>query len=246
MLEKLAKGVDIYNDMATEIYNRQINRKDPTQETEGFVGKVATLGLGYNMGANKFHHTLASGAMGKRVNIGHEKAQQVVDTYRRKNYRITAMWKRLQIVIADMADPHIVPYSLGPIRIEYQRVVLPNGLALNYPGLRAIDHPEAWNEYEYWEGNFWKKIYGGLFLENIIQALSRIIMSSAMIRFRDWLKDKGQIALTVHDEVVVIAKNQYAEAAFNQLDKEMSQVPDWCDSRLTLKTDGGIDDCYSK
>lgn len=246
LLEKLAAGADIYNDLATEIYGYPVNRKDPRQETEGFVGKVACLGLGYNMGAKKFHHTLASGAMGKRVDIGIERATEVVKTYRRVNYAISGMWKQLQFVIADMAKPTLVPYDFGPVRVEYQRIVLPNGLALNYPGLREIEHPDAWNEYEYWEGKFWKKIYGGLFLENVIQALSRIIMSSAMVRFKDWLGDKGQIALTVHDEVVVIAKKEFAEAAFEQLDKEMSQIPDWCDKRLTLKTDGGIDDCYSK
>ena len=246
LLDKLTHGVDIYNDMATDIYGYPINRKNPAQATEGFVGKVACLGLGYGMGANKFHHTLASGAMGTRVDIGHTKAKEVVDTYRRKNYRISGMWKQLQNVIADMANRHLVPYNFGPIQVQYRRVVLPNGLALNYPGLREIDHPEAWNEYEYWEGKFWKKIYGGLFLENIIQALSRIIMSSAMVRFKDWLGDKGQIALTVHDEVVVIVKDEHAEAAFAQLDVEMSKVPDWCDPRLTLETDGGIDYCYSK
>ncbi len=204
------------------------------------------LGLGYNMGANKFHHTLASGAMGKRVDIGLAAATNVVQTYRRKNWKITLMWKRLQGVIFDMANPNMEPYMLGPVRIEYRRIVLPNGLALNYPGLREIEHPEAFNEYEYWEGKFWKKIYGGLLLENIIQALSRIIMSEAMVRFKRWLGSKGQIALTVHDEVVVIVKEDHAEAAYAQLDTEMSKIPDWCDSRLTLETDGGIDHCYSK
>ncbi len=245
-LKRLAAGQDIYNDMATDIYGYPVNRKDPKQEVEGFVGKVAELGLGYNMGAPKFHHTLASGAMGMRVNIGLEKATHVVQTYRRKNYCITAMWKHLQLVIQDMANPNLEPYMLGPVRIEYRRVVLPNGLALNYPGLRAIDHPEAFNEYEYWEGKFWKKIYGGLFLENIIQALSRIIMSSAMVRFRNWLGDRGQMALTVHDEVVVVVIDHLAEEAFRRLDLELIKRPDWTDPSLTLKSDGGIDTCYSK
>ena len=246
MLELIASGQDIYNDMATSIYGYPVNRKDPKQTTEGFVGKVASLGLGFGMGANKFHHTLASGAMGKRVNIGIEKATHVVQTYRRKNFAITQMWKTLQFVIQDMAKEHIVPYTLGPVRVEYRRIVLPNGLALNYPGLREIDHPDAVNEYEYWEGKFWKKIYGGLFLENIIQALARIVMSSAMVRFNRWLGDKGQIALTVHDEVVAIVKKQHADEAFKQLDIELTRTPDWADKKLVLSSSGGIDVCYSK
>ncbi len=49
-----ARGEDIYSRQATVIYQKPINRKLPEHATEGLVGKVAILALGYQGGANAF------------------------------------------------------------------------------------------------------------------------------------------------------------------------------------------------
>ena len=206
------------------------------------------LGLTYNMGAAKFRHTLLSGGMGMVVDLPEDECRDVVYTYRKKNNKISGMWRQLQGVIADMANPNLEPYDFVCLRVEYQRLVMPNGLSLVYPDLRPIDHPDARNEFDYWNGKFRKKLYGGLLLENICQGLSRIVMSEAMIRIDTQLKEReaGMLALTVHDENVAVVKEEYAEWCNQMMDAEMSKTPTWCDSRLVLATDGGIDDCYSK
>ncbi|GAA4648127.1 DNA polymerase [Kistimonas scapharcae] len=247
-LELIASGGDIYNEMATAIYGYPVFRKNPEHATEGFVGKVAELGLGFGMGAAKFRHTLLSGAMGMVVDLTEEECRDVVYTYRKKNNMISGMWRRLQGVIADMANPNLEPYEFVCLRVEYQRLVMPNGLSLVYPDLQPIEHPDAYNEYDYWQGKYRKKLWGGLILENCIQALSRIVMSEAMVRIDAQLKehDAGMLALTVHDENVAIVDEKDAEWCNQMMDTEMSKTPAWCDSRLVLATDGGIDDCYSK
>lgn len=48
---------DIYNEMASAIYGYPVFRKSPEHKTQGALGKVAVLGLGYQMGAAKFVET---------------------------------------------------------------------------------------------------------------------------------------------------------------------------------------------
>ena len=57
-LDIFHQGRDIYNEMATSIFKRPIDRKK--QKAEGMLGKVAILGLGYQMGASKFVDTAAT------------------------------------------------------------------------------------------------------------------------------------------------------------------------------------------
>lgn len=49
------EGRDIYNEMATSIFRRPIDRKK--HKVEGALGKVAILGLGFQMGPGKFVDT---------------------------------------------------------------------------------------------------------------------------------------------------------------------------------------------
>lgn len=54
VVRMFASGADIYSAQASVIYRRPIDRKKPGQETEGLVGKVAILALGYQGGADAF------------------------------------------------------------------------------------------------------------------------------------------------------------------------------------------------
>jgi DNA polymerase len=54
IVQLFASGGDVYSAQASVIYNRKINRKLPEHETEGQVGKVSILSLGYQGGANAF------------------------------------------------------------------------------------------------------------------------------------------------------------------------------------------------
>lgn len=65
LMEAFREGRDVYSERASLIYGRKVDRKNvAADEIPGFVGKVATLGLGYGMGWNKFGRTLLAGAMG--------------------------------------------------------------------------------------------------------------------------------------------------------------------------------------
>jgi DNA polymerase len=118
---------------------------------------------------------------------------------------------------------------------------------MTYPQLRKMTGEDEGN-FEYWEGKFWKRLYGPLLIENIIQALSRIIMTDMMLRIRTRITPYGaEVSLTVHDEIVVVAPDEYEEICMNIMKEEMAKCSDFCnDGKLVLSSSGGSAQNYSK
>jgi DNA polymerase len=97
-----------------------------------------------------------------------------------------------------------------------------------------------------------KKIYGPLLLENIIQALARIIVSDQMLQVDTWLKKQSlrpnqtaQITLMTHDEIVVIAPKQLAEKCVKAMLELMKKRPSWMVD-IPLDAEGGFAVRYEK
>jgi len=65
LVEAFRQKRDVYSEFASVAYGRKIDRKkNKEDEIPGFVGKTATLGLGYGMGPWKMALTFLAGAMG--------------------------------------------------------------------------------------------------------------------------------------------------------------------------------------
>lgn len=232
------RGRDAYCRFADNVYGRTITKAD---SMERFVGKVCVLGLGFQMGAPKFQMTLAKGALGgPPVHFELSKCQQIVSTYRSKNYQIENGWKICKRIIEDMAEG--IEGSHGPISWGFETIYLPNGLTLKYPGLRKTKNEDSgWDEWSYQSGDMRSKIYGGLLCENIVQCLARLIVGWQMLQ----ISRKYRVVMTTHDEVVCCVKSAQAPAAFKFMHKWMSTAPAWC-SDIPLNCEGGIDVNYSK
>ena len=81
--------------------------------------------------------------------------------------------------------------------------------------------------------------YGPKFVENIVQATARDILSEAMLR----LNASGyQIVMHVHDEVVIEAPET---ARLADVCAIMGQTPSWAEG-LLLRADGYVTDFYKK
>lgn len=258
--EAYQQGRDIYSEFATIIYDRLIDRKMTALDEngkehhphylEGLVGKVCILGLGYGMGWRTLQTTFAKGAMGAEpLFFDDEFCQRTVNTYRSAYPEIPDAWAMADRVIFDMTNPELEPYSWGPLRVEYRRLRLPNGHYLSYDKLRqSVSSDDRNTQFQYWNGKFWKNLYGGLLIENIIQALSRIIMAWILVVVdRELRKVNGRVLLTVHDEVVFIAPTPVIEQCVEHCIITMRQCPPWCnDGSLALDAEGGFDVNYSK
>jgi DNA polymerase len=256
---------DVYSDFATKLFGFEVNKFDHPHER--FIGKVCVLGLGYGMGWEKFMNTLAAGALGGPPVVFNEgEARNAVGLYRASNYAITAYWKQADQAIIDMYLGNSRQW--GPLTVHKNCLVMPNGMALQYPGLRAIEpsddgaHHDGW---EYWNGKFWTKIYGGKLVENITQALARIVLFDQMLDINDlFLPHDGRVALNVHDEIIAVgpsfgiqlhgynAKQKEiwvdsdgADSLFAEMLTIMRSAPDWC-ADLPLDGEGGFAFSYSK
>ena len=230
---------DAYCKFADKIYGREITKKD---KLERFVGKIAVLGLGYQMGHNKFQNTLALGTMGPPVFFEEALCKQIVNTYRRENFKIKQFW--------DFCTNTILPQMARGIEGEYKclrwekdRIWLPNGMCLKYPKLKAERNEESgWDEWTYERKGERAKIYGGLLTENIVQALARIIVADQMLA----IDQAGyRVVTTTHDEVVTVVKKGVAERAYKAMLKAMRTPPAWC-ADIPLNCEGGYAINYSK
>ena len=232
---------DVYKLMAAAIYGIPVSEVTKDQR---FIGKICVLGLGYGMGPQKLQQTLKQGTMGPPVDISEEECRRIVQIYRSKNWKIKAFWKRMDTIITGMTlgvegKDGVLEYGKGYLR-------LPNGMFLQYFGLHG--HAEVqrddlvMTETTYLTRNGRTKLYGGLLTENIVQALSRIIIAEQMLK----IHDAGyRIVTMIHDEIVIIAKTADAQKALDFMIKTMATAPSWAPG-LPLDAEGGYDTSYSK
>lgn len=226
---------DAYCKFADKIYGRTITKAD---ELERFVGKIAVLGLGYQMGPERFQNTLALGTMGPAVFLDIGTCTQVVQQYRRQNAAIARGWQRCNQIIEDMAVGREGSY--GCISWGKETIYLPNGMTLKYPNLKQKVSGD-WPEWVYTNKDLESKIYGGKLCENIVQALARIIVGWQMLQ----IAPKYRLVMTTHDEAAALARKAQGEAAYKFMHKCFSTPPNWCPD-IPLNADGGFDECYSK
>jgi len=236
LLQQFRNGDDIYSNLATKIYGRTINKHD--DPLERFVGKTAVLGLGYGMGAQKFQTTLEAGAMGPPMKFTTEEAYDVVNTYRTTYSGVPMLWKKLEVKLASTLNPTYDEHWHG-LFFDNTKIELPNKLSLHYNNLRFEDKQLTY------DSNKIETTWGGRITENVVQALSRIVISDAMLRIQNDTELDVDIVLTVHDEIVIIGAANNPDATMAKLIEHMCQPPSWAPD-LPLDAEGGYDTRYSK
>lgn len=241
IVNAFATKQDVYKLMASVIYNVPVEEVTKDQR---FIGKICVLGLGYGMGPQKLQQTLKQGTMGPPVDISEDECRRIVGIYRQKNWKIKAFWKKMDQVITNMTLG--IESKEGPLEVGKGFVRLPNGMFLQYFGLHGtaeITRDDlVMTETTYLTRTGRTKLYGGLLTENVVQALSRIIIAEQMLK----IHDAGyRIVTMTHDEIVIIAKKKDAKKALDFMIKTMSTPPDWAPG-LPLAAEGDFDDCYSK
>lgn len=254
LVQAFRNKVDIYSEFATTVYERPINRKRMEivdgKETfpdfvEGFVGKTCILGLGYGMGKDKFKDTLKIGQAGVSVDMPLSDAERVVSLYRQKYPKIVSIWKQGQEALEAMANGFEYELGVGiKLKCKDNKIYLPNGMFVNYPNLR-----KSGNEFLYDARYGANKIYGGKVIENVVQALARIIVFDQMakidqqFRKKDSKANRFKVVLTVHDEVVACVPEVAVGKCVEYMEKAMSVPPSWC-SDLPIACEAAYGDSY--
>jgi DNA polymerase I-like protein with 3'-5' exonuclease and polymerase domains len=245
LLVDFRNSVDIYSKFASIVYGKTVTKAD---KVERFVGKTCILGLGYGMGPDKFQGTLKVGQGGISVEMDAGEAKQTVTTYRTKYAMIAALWKDAQKALDKMAQGYETTFGVGiELRCTPEGIHLPNGTMIRYPELSKNG-----DGYEY-KGRYGPvKIYGGKVVENVVQALARIVVFDQMAKIDIEMRKNDnpladcryKVALTVHDEVVCVVPKSASSWALEFMTSTMSVPPKWC-ANLPVSCEGDIGNNYA-
>lgn len=253
LVEAFRQGRDVYSEFASAIYNRTITKAD---KLERHVGKTAILGLGYSMGPDKFRTSLRNGK--PSVTVDEHEARHIVYLYRNKNHRVQALWNLCNNALTAMCSG-----AEGRINdlISYNRegIILPNGLYIRYPALRPntsgfeyINDARTYRKFirdrvmgAASDVNLnklpWTKIYGGKVVENLTQAVARIVVTEQMTK----IGTRYPVALQVHDEVVCVVPEEQGEECKAFMEQVMSTPPSWAPD-LPVACEAGIGPNYGE
>lgn len=210
-------------------------------------GKVATLALGYQGGVGALK---SMGAL--KMGIKEADLHDIVDRWRKANSKIVSFWKETENAVKEAIETNgSVTFAGGKLRAFMKSSILfielPSGRCLAYA--KPIIRP-----HDKWEGDKivfrdrnsagtgWldKDTYGGMLVENIVQATARDCLAFSMLA----LDMAGyEIVMHVHDEVIIeIDKDRNdLEAVCEIMGRELS----WAKG-LPLEADGYECNFYMK
>jgi hypothetical protein len=121
-----------------------------------------------------------------------------------------------------------------PISVGFDSLWLPNNLAIAYPQLHRNKED---NEYRYKGANEgWVRIYGAKVVENVSQALARIIVTD--IACRVFEETRFHPFLSTHDSLDLCVPYEDAEAVDAELTRQFALAPAWAPG-LPLASEGG-------
>lgn len=221
LVELFLRGEDVYCDFASNIYKRKITKDNPI---ERFVGKTCILGLGYGTGAAKLQATLKNTPPHAVLSIA--ACNDIVEIYRSVNANIPDLWNMGKRVLSDLMawDANSTDkYPFGEhfcVWVTKDGILLPNGLKIRYPGLSRHTDPRM---LVYKSRRGMVNIWGGVVVENVVQALAKIIVGEQMLR----INQRYRVALTVHDAAVVTVPREEIDEATAYIRECMSTPPEW-------------------
>lgn len=236
LVQSFANGEDVYAQFASKVYGTVVTKQ--THPGERQVGKTGVLGCGYGCGGPRFQGMLRV----NKVPMSLEDATGVVHTYRGTYANIADLWKYFNNVLQKMLHmqpgqwevlmpfPHWAGLNMVVTRESIQ---LPNGMHLQYRDLRQ----DASGELSYQYGRWRKKIYGAKLVENIVQALARIVVLDKVTVLRQQAPE-ARFALTIHDSLIYAVLDDQAATFYGLLLAEMARPPAW-GSGIPLAAEGG-------
>lgn len=251
--QEIAQGVpkkdmkyDPYKIMAAAIYSKIVQE---IIEEERFVGKQTVLGAGYGMGAKKFQAQLKTFG----VSLEESECQRIIDVYRSTYPKIPELWKRAQAILDSIINNNADSFGRdGILKVEGRDGIrLPNGLYLRYPNLRKTyiapadrrDSGIHKSEYVYdvkkGKTIIPNRIYGGKVVENVCQALARIVIGEQMLM----IAKKYRTVMTVHDAIACLIPTEEAATGKEFVELCMRLRPEWAPD-LPLNCEAGYGTRY--
>jgi DNA polymerase len=242
VVERFRRHEDPYVTIASAAYGETVykaEKGDPRYAemvSKRGTGKQLELSCGYGAGAATIQATAAKGTYGPPVAIDIDTAKRWRDIYRHTHPKVVAYWYAAETALDNLA--HGSDYQWSIFKCTNGRLMLPNGVALQYPELGWDAEANGWR---YKSRYGWRRIWGGFLVENVIQAVSRVDIGQCMLR----LTDMGyRIVLMEHDCLGVLVRSESAEHDLAVILEEMRHPPDWCPD-IPLDAEGEVGETYA-
>ena len=231
----------IYEASAAKMFKipiEQIDKHSPYRQK----GKVAELALGYQGGVGALDKMGAA-----KYGWSEDQKKEIIRAWRKESPNIVKLWKLLEEAAKNTIRTRKTT-KMRNIAFHYLRnhstlaIELPSGRALHYKNAKIVGDAIVYEGLDATKN--WGRVdtYGGKLTENIVQALSRDLLTFTMLRAEE---QGAKIAIHVHDEVVCETKQEDAQALLDKLNALMAIPPDWA-SDLPLKGDGFTAFFYQK
>ena len=235
LVEAFENGQDVYKIMASAIYGK---KQEEITKDERFVGKTTILGAGYGMGAVKFSAQLKTFGTA----IGEDESKHIIETYRTTYPKIVDLWKDGALALKAIMNNETSKLGRdGVLVVDGKKGIrLPNGLHLRYPNLRTQEtdgKTELVYDNKKGRMSIPTRIYGGKVIENVCQALARIVIGEQMLM----IAKKYKVAMTVHDAVMCVVPEQEVIPGQEYVEMCMRMRPKWAlDLPLNCESGSGV------
>jgi hypothetical protein len=187
------------------------------------------------MGAAKFKAQLKN--FGVEMELS--ECEYIINVYRKTYPKITALWKQAGRAIDAMIAGQTAPIGRdGVVVVDAVGIKLPNGLYIKYPNLRRHtqdDRQEIVYDTKKGRATIPTRIYGGKCVENLCQALARIVIGEQMLM----IARRYKVVMTVHDAVGALVKVEEADEGRAFIEQCMRIRPKWalglplnCESKM--------------
>ncbi len=236
LVADFANNVDVYCKMASRIYGMEVTKEN---KQERFVGKTVILGCGYQTGKIKLQATLKAATPPMELDI--DRCDEIIKAYRQTYNMIPLLWRQGDVAIeAIYHNREMWLGKEGVLRVEGKKGIrLPNGLYISYPMLHRVKDDNGRDKWQYKDTTGLIDIYGGKLIENVVQALARIVVTQQLLK----IAKRYKVVLTVHDAVACIAKKEESSEARDFVEECMRWVPKWA-AGCPINCESGIGEDY--
>ncbi len=230
----LGRGVDLYKDFASTVYNVPY---DEINDTQRFMGKTAQLSLIYGTGHKKLRQQTKQMS---GIDIGEAEAKRMVNLYRNEYTHVVNTWEQGEQVLYAVRDNQYMRMGRDNIIEIYgsEGAMLPSGLHMRYPDLKQTAVQTTKGPRMEWSvlknRRERDKLYGSKVFQGLTQAMARCIIAEAMLR----IEKKHRILLTIHDAVYLLAPENEADSVLRFVIEQLRIPPAWMPD-IPLDAEGG-------
>ena len=236
-IQQIKDGIDLYKQSAADITGTPYNEVNKDLR---FIFKVVNLSGIYGVGAAKMHSILKQGGVEKELN----EVKNIVYAYRKANPELVEAWQDAGTMLESVRAGQHYTMGNGAIisSVPHEGMMKPNGMLLGLPNLRKLktDTGESW-VYDKLMGRtiIPEYIHPSKTFQRCIQSLARDIIAEQLIQ----VAKRYPVVMTVHDELVMLCKDEEVDDCKAYVEKCMTTAPYWC-SDLPLGCEVGVGDNY--